>query len=275
MRRGRRTNKIVSEADVNSGSSADEQQAERPAVILSLPARELPVQEQEESSVEESSDDFFYEDIPTGKTCTECVKKDLIISQYQDKLREAKRESDKNKLYVISNPSVVDSDGKVRNLTKTNVDCWYHGRPHDNFVCPLIESRVGDKWVSIGSFCCINCALGYNFYVINDSRTHEREALTKQWVRHVCKIPISTPLEITVARNLELLVHRGGKMTIEEFQTGFFFLEQGNPPDTVPAEITIDNRKHEAEIADHTELVLSRRKPLHKPSSIVRVMSRK
>lgn len=275
MRRGRRTNKILSENDVKTGSSTDEQPNDRPAVILSLPVKDLPIEEREESSVEESSDEFCYGDMPASKTCQECVKKDLIICQYQDKLREVKKESDKNKLYVISHPTVIDSDGKKRNLTKTSVDCWYHGRAHSNFVCPLIESRIGDKWVSIGSFCSPNCALGYNYYVINDSHTHEREVLTKQWIRATCNIPINVPLEISVAKNLELLKHRGGKLTIEEFQSGFFFLEKGNPPTTTPAEITIDNRKHEAEITDHTELVLSRRKPLYNPSSIARVMGRK
>lgn len=272
-RRGRRSNKVVAEGSLLSSFDTDDR--EQSSVILTLPAKGLSLVAKEESSTEESSSDIFYDDIPVDKTCSECIKKDMIISQYQERLKDVKKESDANKLYFINNPRVIKSDGKNHMLKKTKTDCWFHTRPHTFIECPLIDDKIGDKWVSIGSFCSPCCALGYNFYVIKDSRVYEREALTRQWLREVCNIPIHVPLEIIVAKNWELLEHRGGPMTVEQFQENFYFLDKSKAPLTEPKQITIDNRKHEPDIADHTELLVYRSKPLYKPKSIMRSLNKK
>lgn len=276
-KRGRRENKILddnedSKAKVITQKKTNHQQA----VILALPSEGLDISEEEytdESSVEESSsDEIFINDIPINRACSGCIEKDIIINDYKAKLRAEKDATNANKLYFVDHPKTVDAKGNTFTVTKTKIDCWYHGRPHDNYACPLIDRKEGDTYVTVASACSLDCAMGYNFFVLKDSRIYERQTLTIQWFRKACSIPITAKVEIRIPRNIELLVHRGGNVTIEEFSKGFTILVKKKGaivPKTRPDKLMIDNRREDDDDKDKTGLVLERKTPIRKPSSVI------
>jgi hypothetical protein len=107
---------------------------------------------------------------------------------------------------------------------KTSLDCWWCDYGFDWVPVYIPNSYSDGVYYVFGNFCSFNCAAKYNNIMLNDHRYHTRYALLLDLKRKIMSSSVDQESRIIFAPMRELLISKGGNMTIDEFRKGFLIV---------------------------------------------------
>jgi len=138
----------------------------------------------------------------------EIKKKDAIIKN----LKSVKKSN------MLEYNSVQENTCKIMN----NIKCWWCDELFEGTPAHIVNYYVNDVYYVIGNFCSFNCALKHNLKMMKDYKYGSRNALTLN-LKHKLT---GNDNNIVLAKDREVLISKGGDLTIEQFRNGFTYVDE-------------------------------------------------
>jgi len=146
------------------------------------------------------------------------------------------------KTQILYNCVQLNKNNKSYNPTNTNIKCWWCDETFDNLPAYIVSNYKNGEYYVFGNFCSFNCAAKYNVVMLKDHKWNSRHALTNNLKNKI--MDNNEPLKLAPDR--ELLVSKGGVLSIEEFREGFDsygMFPKINMPPMIPLMHVINNNK--------------------------------
>ena len=166
----------------------------------------------------------------------EVKKRDLIIGKLKNKGGSILNTYTSSKPTNINYHCVqmVNSDNMKSFVpNSTQCECWWCDNTFDDLPAYIVNYYRNNIYYVFGNFCSFNCALKYNIKMLKDFKCNTRHALTNSL--RIKVTGVITPIKF--AGDRELLISKGGKITIEKFRDGFSVISSNlkiNIPPLIP-----------------------------------------
>ena len=213
-----------------------EQQKETEELVLYLPLTdkqndftindtEYSVKQSSEKLSEDNVDDVTQKlstaDDVTSKLINEIKKRDIIIKNLKENLKNFKNTQQDNilnfnkdtKKTLVNLGLITLNDNKLIIADKSKFACWWCCYNFDTYPVFIPEKYVNGKYHVFGNFCSFSCVLAYND-TLNDYRKNIREGLIKKLYKDI----FNTDCQIKAAGSREILEKFGGPVTIETYR---------------------------------------------------------
>jgi hypothetical protein len=171
----------------------------------------------------------------------EIKKRDAIISNLRAKTGAVAPHKAMKAINVDYHCTLIakDDTGEQFKPKATDLHCWWCDHQFSTIPVYIPNSYRGKTYYVFGNFCSFNCAARYNNSMLCDYKAQTRHALLESLKYDTTGS--NAPIRFAPFR--ELLLNKGGTLTIEEFRHGFliisFDLVMSMPP-TLPLVHTIE-----------------------------------
>jgi len=144
----------------------------------------------------------------------ELKKKDKIIENLKNK---ALQNQIFKKTNIIYNCVQLVKDTKKFVPSQTDIKCWWCDEKFNNLPAYIVSNYKDGEYHIFGNFCSFNCSAKYNITMLKDYKWNTRHSLINNLKTKITGD--TTPISLAPER--ELLISKGGNMSIEEFRDGF------------------------------------------------------
>jgi hypothetical protein len=174
----------------------------------------------EESSDSNETVNINDKQLSVNALIAEIKKRDAIITRLQNRGGSILSSYNNNKPTNIKYHCVQMAESATGNLFSpvvSKIECWWCDTLFDNLPAYIPNYYRNGIFYVFGNFCSFNCALKYNIKMLKDFKCQTRQAL----INNLRMRTTGNTAPIRLADERELLVSKGGKITIEKFREGF------------------------------------------------------
>ena len=140
---------------------------------------------------------------------------------------------------------MINTDiGKTFVPKPNDCECWWCDDTFDDMPAYIVNNYRNGIYYVFGNFCSFNCALKYNIKMLKDFKFNTRHALTNSL--RIKVTGITTPIKF--AGDRELLLSKGGKISIDKFREGFSVISSNykmNMPPLIPLVHVIEENRRD------------------------------
>jgi len=175
------------------------------------------------------NDGLTAEEIPNAITENECEKQETTKKVFTKK-------------QISYNCIQLNMNNKPYEPVNKNIKCWWCDEYFDNLPAYIVSNYKNGEYYIFGNFCSFNCSAKYNVVMLKDHKWNTRHALTTNLKNKI----MNNNEPIKLAPDRELLISKGGILSIEEFRHGFDTYGSApkiNMPPIIPLIHVINNGK--------------------------------
>jgi hypothetical protein len=139
---------------------------------------------------------------------------------------------------------INSESGKTFAPKPNQCECWWCDDTFDDIPAYIVNNYRNGIYYVFGNFCSFNCALKYNIKMLKDFKFNTRHALTNSL--RIKVTGINTPIKF--AGDRELLLSKGGKISIDKFREGFSVISSNykmNMPPLIPLVHVIEENRRD------------------------------
>jgi hypothetical protein len=228
-------------------SNNDDKEKTDENIIVFFALSDEESQENNDTQLEEkeNDEDDYIDNIEDNNIINFAIEDSPIETITETQSVQTPREPEKKiftKTQILYNCVQLNKNNKSYNPTNTNIKCWWCDETFDNLPAYIVSNYKNGEYYVFGNFCSFNCAAKYNVVMLKDHKWNSRHALTNNLKNKI--MDNNEPLKLAPDR--ELLVSKGGVLSIEEFREGFDsygMFPKINMPPMIPLMHVINNNK--------------------------------